>query len=249
VLGLAILLRGGAGLASDGARAAAPIEIRYGRGAFQVWKGRAGLVIGAPHGTSDSHTDLIGRDLARLTGLSLVVATGFSHLDAGGRRLNVNRPTESVPGTPARLEEGSAEARQIYEVYRRLVGEAAQGPVRLYVEVHGNGHRSSAGRVEIATVGIGRDAAARLKALFERVRDTRLAGDAGAPRLEVWVEAVDPLRYTASAAKQSGVLGAADRALHVELPRVARTTSREIYTAILADVLLQAGLLLAGGVP
>ena len=46
------------------------------------------------------------------------------------------------------------------------------------------------------------------------------------PRLEVWVESLDPVRYTASAAKQAGVLAAAPRALHIELPRAVRTTYR-----------------------
>jgi hypothetical protein len=210
-----------------------------------VQKGRPGFVIGAPHGTSDSATDLIGRDLARLTGWSLVVVTGFSHLDADGRRYNVNRPTESVPGTPARLEGETAAARRVYEEYTRRVTEAAQGPLHLYVEVHGNGRRESAGRVEIATVGLSRDDAWRLKVLLELIRDSRVAAEEGTPRLEILVEPVDPLWYSASAAKQWGVLGASPRALHIELPKAARTTHRETYTAILADFLSQGAALLA----
>src|SRR5437016_2063645 len=138
---------------------------------LKVRRGRPGIVLGAPHGTSDKGTDIIARDLAGLTGFSLVVATGFSHLGADGRRLNVNRPTESVPGTPARLEAESEDARRVYEAYRRHVAEAAQGPLRLYVEVHGNAHKESAGRLEIATVGLSREDAWRLKTLFELIRD------------------------------------------------------------------------------
>ena len=163
--------------------------------------------------------------------LSLVVAMGFSHLGADGRRLNVNRPTESVPGTPARLEAESEDARRVYEAYRRHVAQAAQGPLRLYVEVHGNAHKESAGRLEIATVGLSREDAWRLKTLFELIRDSRL-DDPAVPRLEVWVESLDPVRYTASAAKQAGMLAVAPRALHIELPRAARTTYREIYTEL-----------------
>src|SRR5574341_1021597 len=101
VLGLAMLLQGCAGLFSTREPLAepapvppAPAPVRPGR--IEIERGRPGFVIGAPHGSSDSATDLIGRELARLTGFSLVVATGFSHLDADGRRFNVNRPTESV---------------------------------------------------------------------------------------------------------------------------------------------------------
>jgi hypothetical protein len=224
------------------------VERRAEKGSFHVWKGRPGVVIGAPHGTSDRDTDIIGRDLARLTGWGLVVATGFSHLDGDGRRFNVNRPTESVPGTSARLEGGSDEAQRVYEAYRRHVTEAAQGPLRLYVEVHGNGRQESAGRVEIATVGLSPDDAWRLKTLFELIRDARLE-ESQAPRLDVWVESLDPLRYTASAAKRSGILASSSRALHIELPRAARTAHREVYTGLLGEFLIQSAAVLVAREP
>lgn len=241
VLGLAMFLDGCAGLIPEKDRIDEPVAVAFGKGSFQAWKGRPGFVIGAPHGTSDSGTDAIGRGLARLTGYGLVVATGFSHLDSEGRRFNVNRPTESVPGTPARREVETDESRAVYVAYRGHVDAVAQGPLRFYVEVHGNGHRESASRVEIATVGLSREDAWRLKTLLELIRDARLPDPADAARLEIWVESLDPVRYTASAAKQSGVLAASARALHIELPRIARTTYREIYTRLLADLLVQSG--------
>ena len=248
VLGLALFFQGCAGLiagkeSADAPPAPAPRAAAPG-GAVQVEKGRPGLVIAAPHGTSDTATDVIGRDLAKLTGWGLVVVTGYTHLDAGGRRYNVNRPTEGVPGTAARLEVETEPARQIYQAYRRQVAEAAQGPLRLYVELHGNGRQESAGRLEIATVGVSRDDAWRLKTLLELIRDSRVPP--GIPSLEVWIESLDPLSYTASAAKQSGMLGQVALALHIEIPRAARTTHREAYTTVLADFLIQsASLLLA----
>jgi hypothetical protein len=60
----------------------------------------------------------------------------------------------------------------------------------------------------------------------------------------VWVEPQDPVWYTASAAKQSGILAQTPLALHIELPRPARTIHREAYTAVLADFLIQAAALL-----
>jgi hypothetical protein len=214
VLSLAMLLPGCTGLIGGKDTVPLPAERQEERGSFQVLKGRPGVVIGAPHGTSDRATDNISRDLARLTGFGLVVATGFSHLDADGRRFNV-------------------------EVYRRHVDAAAQGPLLLYVEVHGNAGSESAGRVEIATVGLSRDDAWRLKTLFELIRDARLGEAVDTPRLDVWIESLDPLRYTALAAKQSGMLAASGRALHIELPRVARTSSREVYAGLLGDWLIQ----------
>lgn len=248
VLSLAMLLQGCAGLFTGKDRPLEPATaegVPAAKGLFEIQRGRPGLVIAAPHGTSDSATDVIGRELARLTGFSLVVATGFSHLDADGRRFNVNRPTESVPGTAARLEGETEAAREVYLAYRRRVEEAAQGPLRFYVEVHGNGRKESAGRVEIATVGLSKDEAWRLKTLLELVRDARLGGQDDTPRLEVWVESHDPIWYTASAAKQSGVLATSERALHIELPKAARTTYREAYIQVLADFLTQSAALLA----
>lgn len=213
-------------------------------GRIEVRTGRPGLVIAAPHGTSDRATDVMGRELAKLTGFSLVVVTGYTHVDAAGRRYNVNRPTESEPGAAARQEVETEPARQVYRTYRRQVADAAQGPLRLYVEVHGNGRQESAGRVEIATVGVSRDDAWRLKTLLEMIRDARLPADGDVPRLDVWMEPQDALWYTASAAKQSGILAQTRLALHIELPRAARTTYREAYTTVLADFLIQSAALL-----
>jgi len=243
ILGLALLLSGCAGLiggrqpvsVSDAPRP----PLSPGQGSFNVQKGRPGFVIAAPHGTTDTATDLIGLDLAHRTGFSAVVATGFGKLDGQGRRYNVNRPTEGVPGEPPRSEAETEAARRVYEAYSRSVAEAAQGPLRLYVEVHGNGHRDTSGRVEIATVGLSTEDAWRLKTLLEIVRDAHLRGRPDVPRLEVLVDPVDTLRYTASASKSDGVLGRAEKALHIELPKVARTTSRDAYTAMLGDFLAQ----------
>ncbi len=247
-IGLAMLLSGCAGLLGG----KQPVSIAEstrptlpGQGTFTVQKGRPGFVIGAPHGTTDSATDTIGADLARLTGFSVVIARGFGKLDAEGRRYNVNRPTEGVSGTPPSGEKESAEARRVFEGYDRSVTEAAQGPLRYYVEVHGNAHMETAGRVEIATVGISTDEAWRLKALLELVRDAHLRSQPDAPRLDILVGPVDALRYTASQAKAGGLFARSEKAIHIELPRVARTTYREIYTAMLADFLRQSADLLA----
>ncbi|MGH7416034.1 MAG: hypothetical protein ACREKJ_17700 [Candidatus Rokuibacteriota bacterium] len=247
VVGLALFVQGCAGLIAgkDSAEAppATPAPPRV-AARIQVEKGRPGLVIAAPHGTSDVATDVMGRDLARLTGFGLVVATGHSRLDAEGRRYNVNRPTESVPGAAARLEVETEAARRLYQAYRGHVARAAQGALRLYVEVHGNSRPENAGRVEIATVGVSRAEAWRLKTLLELIRDARVSLEGDVPRLEVWVESQDLVWYTASAAKQSGMLAQAPRALHIELPRLARTTYREAYTTVLADFLIQSAALL-----
>ncbi len=241
VLGLALVLSGCAGLI----RGKEPVSVGIsrpplpGQGSFNVKKGRPGYVIGAPHGTTDLATDLIGLDLARRTGFGAVVATGFGKLDARGRRYNVNRPTESVAGDPPRSEGETEAARRVYDSYGRSVAEAAQGPLRFYVEIHGNDHQDTTGRVEIATVGLTKEDAWRLKTLLELVRDAHLRGQPDAPKLEFLVEPVDVLRYSASASKAGGLLGRSERSLHIELPKLVRTTYRETYTVMLGDFLTQ----------
>jgi hypothetical protein len=250
VLGLALLVQGCAGLIAGKDSAETPVAASPAPrttapgGSVQVEKGRPGLVIAAPHGTSDTATDVLGRELAKLTGFGLVVATGYANLDGDGRRYNVNRPTESVPGAAARAEVETDAARRVYQAYRRHVTEAAQGALRLYVEVHGNGRAESAGRMEITTVGVSRETAWRLKTLLELIRDSRLPSEGQVPRLEVWMESQDPVLYTASTAKQSGILAQTPLALHIELPRAARTTYRDAYTTVLADFLIQSAALL-----
>src|SRR5262249_25101070 len=194
---------------------------------FQVRKGRPGIVIGVPQGTLDENTGVIAADLATLTGFSLVVVTGAAHLDSDGRA-----PRESVAPLSAQLDHET----RADDAYRRRVAEAAQGPLRLYVEVYGDGPSGGAGRVEIRTIGFSRDDAWRLLTLFELIRDSRLE-EPSVPRLEVRVESLDGVHSPASAAWQGRMPAKASRALAIDLPRAARTTYREAYTKVLGTFL------------
>jgi hypothetical protein len=235
-------LRGADREASVDAAPASPAARPARRGGVQVEKGRPGFVIAAPHGTSDIATDLMGRAVAKLTGFGLVVATGYANPDGEGRRFNVNRPTESPPGAAARLEVETAAARQVYQDYRRHVTEAAQGPLRSTRSTATAARRARAWRSP--RWGEPRRAW-RLKTLLELIHDSRVPAEGAVPRFDVWVESQDPIWYTASAAKQSGILAQAPLALHIELPRAARTIHREAYTTVLiADFLIQSAALL-----
>jgi hypothetical protein len=215
-----------------------------------VRPGRVGHVVAAPHGTSDVNTGEMAAEIARRTGFGLVVASGFSLQPNGqrgaGRRYQVNRPLEGVPGSPASEHEPTETARQIYEIYERRVLEAAQGPLRFYAEIHGNNRTACAGQIEIATVGVDPELALRLRTLAELIRDAHLRTNREIQKLDVLIEPVDPVTYRASGAKRDGILRLPERALHIELPRCARRDWREAYTAILADFLAQAVTLPAG---
>src|SRR5882724_2633261 len=206
--------------------------------------GRRGVVIAAPHGNSDARTGEIAAELGRRTGFGVVVATGFNlepdTRERPGRRYQVNRPFEGTPGRPPSDDVPSEGARQVYRAYEQRVREVAQGPLVFYAEIHGNNHRDAANQIEIATVGVDRDEAVRLRTLLELIRDAYLRANREAPRLEILVEPANPVRYAASGPKRDGILKLPQRALHFELPKAARTDWRETYIAILADFLVQA---------
>jgi hypothetical protein len=193
------------------------------------------MVVAAPHGTSDPRTAEIAEEVARRTGFGLVIATGFALAPEtpGGpaRRYQVNRPLEGVPGRPPDQEVATEGARRVYQAYEGRVRDAAQGPVAFYAEIHGNIRQESAGRIEIATVGIDEGQARKLRALLELIRDAHLQGTPAAPRLEVLIEPADP---------GLGILRLPARALHVELPHAARQEWRHVYAAILAEFLREA---------
>ena len=214
------------------------------RGHIATRPGRVGVVVAAPHGTTDTRTADIAAEIARRTGFGLVVATGFAlepdTKERPGRRLHVNRPFDGVPGLGPSHDRATPEARAVYEEYEQRVRDTARGPLRFYVEVHGNIRSDSAGRIEMATVGVDHAHAVQLKTLFELTRDAHLRSQPEAPRLDVLVEPVDKVFYAASGAKRDGILRSPERALHIELPRIARHDFREIYSAILADFLADA---------
>ena len=66
--------------------------------------GRPGVVVAAPHGISDARTADIAAELGRRTGFGVVIATGFNiepdTRERAGRRYEVNRPLEGMPGRP-----------------------------------------------------------------------------------------------------------------------------------------------------
>ena len=218
-------------------------------GHITVRPGRVGVVVAAPHGTSDVNTGRIAGEIARRTGFGLVVASGFSLPVHGqprpGRRYQVNRPLEGVPGRPSSEHEPTETARRVYELYEQRVLGAAQGPLRFYAEIHGNNRAACADGIEIATVGVDRELALRLRALAELIRDAHLRAGGDVQRLDVLIEPVDPVTYRASGAKRDGILRLPERGLHIELPRCARFDWRDAYTAILSDFLAQAVMLTA----
>ena len=157
-------------------------------------------------------TDALARELARRTGFGLVVA------QSGAR------------------QQSSEDGPAAFKAYQRLVADAAQGPLRLYVEIGSDGDRPSAERVRVATIGLSPDDAWRLQTLFELIRDARVQKPTR--RFEMLVESRTASLQTVPVSAPAGALSA-QRALRIDLPRAALTTYRAVYTNVLAAFLTE----------
>ena len=205
-------------------------------GQFEVIQGKPGVVIGVPHGIADPYTDVIGYALALRTDAGAVIATRFCCRWTDHRRINVNRPTERA-GVPPPLETLTDRATEIYELYRKLLHQAAQGPLGLYWEIHGNNRSESTGQIEVATVGVARDLAREIKESYFSIRDTVLETETGVVKLDFKIEPLDPVHFAALSAKRWKVFQDAAIVLQLELPRIVRSRKnpREAYIRILAE--------------
>jgi hypothetical protein len=212
-------------------------------GSFEVVRGEAGrhgVLIGAPHGTGDTNTGAIARRLARELGLPAVIAWGFTRKESGDLRINVNRPTEGA-GLSPRDEKWTARAAHAWEEYRRLMLEAAGGgPPALYIELHCNDHPRTQGMIEVATTGITREQAIRIKGLYYGARDASIRG--GVQRVDLRIEQVDEIYMGGGAAKGFGSLALARRSIMIELPLKATPLALEgrPYEKVLAAFLREA---------
>jgi hypothetical protein len=206
-------------------------------GEFEFWPSITGVLIAAPHGTSDRNTLPVAASVARRLGAGYL---GFRST-AAGDRVNVNRPTEGA-GRACPDEVVTERARSVYEAYTRMV-EATAGPqpLVLYVEIHGQSHPQRTTLIDTATKGL---SAAEVTALRDRFPAADAAArreQAGFPSLRLLVEPLDRIYYTASCARQLGIFGLdhIPRAAHFEFPLAARQPLALEATAALTAELLR----------
>ncbi len=217
----------------------------------------AGRVVAAPHGGYDQRTEDLARDVADRLDWGWVTAIGYRS-EPYRFWFDVNRPTER-PWLGYRFGDDryTARAHEVFGDYLRALGRAGRvssGRLDLLVEIHGHARRVRAGgstlrieAVELATSGFTRDALRRLAREWDRLQrdlpaDLRvpLAIDRLDDRYEYegWLV---PFYFRASDAKREGALhpDVTRRALHFELPQVARDTARarRYYARLLADLI------------
>ncbi|MBI4489821.1 MAG: hypothetical protein HY694_12100, partial [Deltaproteobacteria bacterium] len=184
----------------------------------------------------DEYTAEMVKRLAYRTGIAAVIAKGFTPTEAGGWRINVNRPTEKTFPSEG-LELHSQRAKQVYRAFEDLVLKASNGNLQVYIDIH---QYNTGNKIQVATVGISREEARIIKMLYDEIRDKMLAHQSNVPAVELLIEPLNEVEIGAWAAKSEGILELAKKSLHFELPshKVFITgEAREAYTGILADLL------------
>jgi hypothetical protein len=174
--------------------------------------------------------------LSYRTGLAAVIAKGFTPTEAGGWRINVNRPTEKTFPSEG-LELHSQRARDAYRTFREMVLEAGNGDLNLYIDIH---QYNTESKIQVATVGISQQEAETIKKLYYEKRASVLGEQSNIAAVDLLIEPLDEIEIGAWAAKAEGILSLAKKSLHIEIPShkaLATIESREIYTRILAALL------------
>ena len=162
-------------------------------GRFEQVAGKAGFVVGVPHGTADSGTLEAGRILCKRLGTGGVFVTGF--WDPKTRqRINVNRETEQLIGQNSQVLREWTSPRSVAANarYTALVQETAHGPLKVFYEIHSNHRKDVVDSIEVSTLGVSRAEAMRLKDAFLAARDG-LGSDV--PRLTLHVSPVDKVKF------------------------------------------------------
>ena len=198
-----------------------------------------GVVIGAPHGSYDEYTAEMAKRVSYRTGIAAVIAKGFTPTEAGGWRINVNRPTEKTPYSEG-PELHSQRAREIYRAYRDLVFEASNGDLNLYIDIH---QYNTDSKIQVATVGISRKEASIVKMLYQDIRGRILGNQSDIPAVDLLIEPLEAIEIGAWAAKVEGILRLARKSMHFELPSdqtFATDEAKEKYTRIFAALLKEA---------
>jgi hypothetical protein len=185
----------------------------------------------APHDGFDLHTGHIVRETC--AGLfpqwGCVVAEEYRHWHTP---INVNRPTEGI-SVPASEEALTDRAQDIYFQYLRVVESLSQAPL-WYIEIHGNARRESQFKVEVASYGVSKEMAQRIKQSW-----TSLLPIYGLSEFEILIEPLDSLYFEAESSKTLGSLSRFQPALHVELPRKLRFEKQEEVIQFLRKALAE----------
>jgi hypothetical protein len=198
-----------------------------------------GVVVAAPHGSFDEHTAEMVKRLSFRTGITAVIAKGFTPTQAGGWRINVNRPTEKTFPSET-IELRSRRASEVYRSFQKLVTDVAGETLDLYIDIH---QYNTADTIQVATTGISSTEARSIKNLYNEFRDRTLKEAPAVRGVEMVIEPLDRVEIGAWNTKAEGILSLTQKGLHFELPShlvLSTDASRQTYLKIFTAVLTRA---------
>ena len=209
-------------------------------GTFERVPGRPGIVVGVPHGTPDTGTLDTGRILCERLGLSGVFVTGF--WDSKTRhRVNVNRDSEEIIGPASEVvrEWQSPRAVAANARYNALVKEAAQGPLKVFYELHSNHRPDLTSTIAVSTQGLWISEAKRFRNAFDAAVE-RL--DPQVPRLAMRISPLDKVTYPVYV-RASSIARLSAKGCAIESPGrvLERRPWRIAYAQCLAEAIGAAG--------
>jgi hypothetical protein len=215
-------------------------------GDFSMVRGQPGIVVAAPHGTTDLGSYATAQEVRELLGASGVFVKGFWLTGEGTRapvqraagekriRINVNRPTEQSGGGVWY----SGRAAHINDRYVALVREASQGPLNWFFEIHSSPYRPPV--IYVDSGGISVAQAKQFKTQFSATLERLLPPEG--PRFPTYVSPDDDVIRYASFQHSSTISQFARKGFLIEFPSFELGDGspwRKAYAAALADAFLK----------
>ena len=201
----------------------------YGATKMQMLGGPSSYILAAPHDGYDLYTGKIVAELCKnlFPTWGCVIASGYRSTFTP---VNVNRPTEGIR-IKSKQEVRTLRAEIVYLQFLNLIQSIALSP-SWYIEIHGNARVKSQQHIEIATAGVDKETAKKIKAEW-----MNLLLQYELSKYQILIEPLDKLHFGATSSKTCGSLFHFQPALHIELPQALRLEEREVLIRF-----LQAGL-------
>jgi len=191
-------------------------------------EGMEGIVVGAPHGLSDTGSAEVARTISESLGGGLVIAYGFKR-----RHLAVSQPLSYSQAQPDSPKDPVARGSAFLE-YRELLNQTARGDLEFYIEVHQARKTSAIKPLEVATSGFTFEELQALKGAYVRIRDRLIQGK-DVFKVPMVIDPLDKITWRVSGIKNHGTLMVAVRGLSLRIPGNLPTSYAEgLYVDILS---------------
>jgi len=189
--------------------------------------GRAGVVIGVPHGSAEQAAVDFAQAVREATGAGLVIAYDFKN-----QRIPVAQPlvhTSLVSWSTA----NSALSGSVYPEFRKLLESTALGQLNFYVGIRLSEDTSPVPRIEVATSGFSFEQLKTFKQVYAEIRDRSLNNRDGIASVDLVLNPLDDISWNSYGLRNHGVLMLAEKGMVLRLPKMlAGTSLKTVYLEI-----------------